>query len=462
MKVLLINPEWVRKDKNIWKYVASCMPPLGLAYIASSLEKDKHTVKIIDAAASKLSIKDIENKLKRFKPGMVGITATTSIVDKALYVAEISKKVLPKAKVIIGGVHATIEQEGLLANKNVDVVVRGEGEITMSELANKTPLNKINGISYRKGKTVIHNDNRELVKDLDSLPFPAYHLLPIDKYHPPLGNYKRLPAISIIATRGCPGKCTFCFRGIFGKRIRFRSPRNLVDEIKMLQKKYGIREISFYDDTFTVFKSKVKEFCTLLLSENVDITWSCMSRIDYLDLEVLSLMKKAGCHQICVGVESGDEKILANINKEISLDNVQIAIKLIQKVGIDARATFMFGNPGETVASMKKTIDFAIKLNPDVALFNITTPYPGTDMFYWAKKNGYLKTENWEDYDQSHPVMELPTVSSDEVEHYYKIAFRKFYFRPKYLLKRVMKLRSLDEIKMNLKSFRVILDTLSW
>jgi radical SAM superfamily enzyme YgiQ (UPF0313 family) len=453
MNVLLINPSWIRSDENLWKKVGSCVPSIGLAYIAAVLEHEDIKVEILDCNAEKNSLKKLPEKLSQYNnQEFIGITATTSIVENAIKTAEICKKKIPKSKIVMGGVHPTVLPNEVLSNKYVDFVVRGEGEYTMLELVKGKKLKEILGLSYKQNGEIIHNSFRPLIKDLDKILFPAYHLLPMDKYFPAVGSYKRLPAMSTLATRGCPGRCTFCYR-MFGNKARTRSARNIINEIKLLINNYGIKEICFYDDVFTLFKKNVKEFCSIIIDEKIDITWSCFSRVDFVDEEMLSVMKKAGCHQIMYGIESGDEQILNGINKKTPFEKIEKAIFLTKKVGIDTRGAFMLGNPGETEETMKKTIDFAIKLDLDLSIFNITTPYPGTEMYYWAKENGYLNTEDWSKYDLSYIVMDLPTVDHITLKRYYKLAYRRFYLRPRYWIKRLLKIRTLTDLKADLKSF---------
>ena len=433
MKILFINPPWViLRDKNIWNNVASVMPPIGVASMAAVLEKDGHFVKILDAHAERMYINDIIQWIKQNGPfEIIGISATTPLINNAIALTRSIKKELSgNTQIVLGGVHPTVLPDEVLSETTVDIVVRGEGENTISEIASLKPLQEIHGISYRNGETVIHNPERELIKNLDALPLPAYHLLPMEKYYPALGAAKRLPAISIMANRGCPGRCTFCYR-IFGPRFRVRSGRNVANEVKFLQDNYGIREICFYDDTFTSIPREVKAFCKALQELKVDITWSCFSRIDTFDEETYRLMKKTGCHQVMFGVETNNNELLKNMNKSQELDNVEKVIRATKKLGINIRAAFMLGSPGETEKTMDENIRFAIRIDPDIAVFNITTPFPGTELYDWAKKNHFLKTQNWDDFDLSYPVMELPTVSSEKVLEYYNKAYKRFYFRPK-------------------------------
>lgn len=256
--------------------------------------------------------------------------------------------------------------------------------------------------------------------------------------------------MSIFATRGCPGRCTFCYRTFRGI-VRKRSARNIINEIKLLQKNYGIREIAFYDDTFTLFKEEIKEFCKIILAEDINITWSCFTRVDFVDDKLLAIMEKAGCHLILFGVESADPAILKNINKRISLSQVKKVVKLARKLGIETRASFMFGNQGETENSIIKTINFAIELDPDEVQFNITTPYPGTELFNFAKERGYIRSYNWDDYSISNVVLELPGLPKKKLQYYYELAHRKFYFRPKIILRRLMHIKSWEQFKQEVK-----------
>lgn len=460
MSVLLIDPPRTVIGKgNIWRALKRNLPTLGLAYIAAFLEKHGYNASIVDMNVETIGIDDLLARISSGQYKLVGITATTVQINPALIIAEKIKEKFPDIKIVMGGPHPNVMLEEVLSSEYVDYVVRGEGELTMLELVKGEDLRLILGLSYKVDNKQVHNPPRPVIEDLDKLPFPARHLLPVDKYSPTPGNYKRLPAMSMITSRGCPGKCTFCNTDIFGKSIRFRSAENIAEEIKFLVKKYKVKEISFYDDTFTVSKKNIEELCSIIIKNNIDITWSCMSRADFVNPSLLELMHKAGCHSICYGIESGDEQILANVNKKISLNRVQEAIEWTKKAKIDVRISLMLGNPGETEETLKKTIRYAISLDPDICVFNITTPFPGTQMFNWAKENGYITTLNWDDYDLGHFVMSLPTVGIEAIKKYYKFAYRKAYLRPRYLLHRLAKIRSYESLVMHLKLARDIIMT---
>ncbi|MFH0852566.1 MAG: radical SAM protein [bacterium] len=458
-KVLLINPPWViGENKNLWEQVASCWPSLGLAYIAAVLEQGGHIVRYLDCTAERYTVGETGEFLKSLgeKPDFVGLTATTPMINNALAIARQARRVFPEAKIVLGGVHPSVMPEEVIADENVDFVVVDEGEETMKELVVGRDPKEILGLVFKDSGQVIKNESRPLISDLDTIPPPSYHLLPMGKYYPAIGSYKRLPAMILFATRGCPGRCTFCHRAFRGI-VRKRSAADILNEIKILQKNYGIKEVAFYDDTFTLFKDVVREFCGTIIEEGIDITWSCFTRVDRVDEELLSLMKQAGCHLILFGVESADEQILENINKRISLDQVRQVVRAARRVGIETRASFMFGNQGETEETIKKTIDFAIKLDPDEVQFNIATAYPGTELFDWARKKGYVKSFDWDDYSMSNVVWEVPGLNAKTLQHYYELAHRKFYFRPKIILRRLAHIRSWEQFKQEFKGGLVLL-----
>lgn len=454
MSVLLVNPPRIIGDGNIWKKIDRSLPPLGLAYIASFLENNNQVVKIIDLQAENVDAEHFITYISELKPDFIGISSTTVEFEGALRVARLSKETLPGAKIVLGGAHPSAAPEEALSSDYVDYVVRGEGEHTLHDLVSGVVKTAdISGLSYKDGGRIIHNPDRPLIDDLNILPMPAYHLLRMDKYRPSLGNYKRLPAISMITSRGCPGRCTFCYTGVSGKKIRMRSVDNMIQEIKLLQKEYKIREISFYDDTFTSLKDSIKEFCVRVIREKIDITWSCMSRVDFVDEETLRLMKSAGCHQIGYGLESASSDILKNIRKPYPVETAKKAVAMTRSAGIDVRAMFILGCPGETEQTLKDTISLAVKLKPDIAVFNICTPLPGTEMYEWAKNNGYLKDLGWSKYDLSNVVMRLPTVSEDKIKDCYHAAYRKFYFDIFYILRRFAKIRTMSDVRNNMRSF---------
>lgn len=437
----------------MWRKIGRCVPALGLGYIASFLEQKDYKVKIFDLAAENIDYKNLALRLINLRPRFIGLGATTVLIKQAIHLANICKEILPEAEIVLGGVHPSIFPEEALSFAWIDYIIRREGEFSLLELLAGNSPETIAGLSYKSGSKILHNPERPYIESLDSMPHPAYHLLPMRNYKPSTGNYRRLPAASIITSRGCPGRCTFCYTGTMGKRIRFRSAENILDEINLLIKDYEIKEINFYDDTFTANRQNVLRLCAALKKNKINISWTCMSRVDMVDSVLLKEMKSAGCHQIGYGIECADADVLTNINKHISPERVRKSVKETQGAGIDVRGMFMFGNPGETEETMEKTLRFAMSLNCDLAVFNITTSYPGTEMFNWAKKKRYLLTFDWEKYNLAQSVMQLPTVPAAKVESFYRLAYKRFYLRPAYIIRRVLKIRSLIDLWMDFRFF---------
>lgn len=452
MNFIFINPPREIKSNNIWNIINSENPPLGIALLAAIWEEQGHTSQIIDAAARHLAIPEIIAKISP-DTNYVGITATTPEISRAIVIAQKVREAFPNIKIIMGGVHPTVFHEELVRNNICDIVVRNEGEIPMTELAKGTPLNLIPNLTWRnsQNEVVINPDSAKHV-DLDGLPFPAYDKLPMHLYHSALGAAKQEPSIGMMTSRGCPGKCTFCFSAMFGPQIRFMSPARIIDHIKHLQHKYGIREISFYDDTFTADKQRVAELCHLILAKIIKLSWSCFARVDTVTPDLLLLMKKAGCHQIMYGFETTDEKILKNINKKTDLDQFHKALTWTRAAKINIRGAFMLGNPGETSASMKKTIDYAKNSGIQLAVFNITTPYPGTAMYKEFSCKNMLLNQNWNLYNMSEPVLKLDTVSDKVVKKYYYKSYRDFYLRPIFILRHILAIRTFAELRMRFKA----------
>ncbi|KMY68317.1 hypothetical protein AAU61_01045 [Desulfocarbo indianensis] len=432
---------------------------MGLAILGAVLEKEGHEAVILDAYAERIGLDGFRKwLLKQEEADYIGFSVTTPQVAFSLEQAKIAKEIFPDATVVMGGVHPTVMPEEILRESQVDLVVRGEAEISILELAAGKDPAEIAGVSWKGPHGAVHNPDAPVVKDLDSLPIPAYHLLPMHLYKPAAGANKRLPATSMLSSRGCPGHCTFCYRHT-GKVLRVLSGRRVAEEVKYLQENYGIQEICFYDDTFTAKKQRVYDFLDAIREGNIDISWSCFSRVDTVDENLLSAMKAGGCHQIMYGIESASEIILNNVRKRINLKLVEQAVRAAKKAKIDVRAAFMLGNPGETLETMRETLEYAIKLNPEIVIFNITTPFPGSEMFAWARENGFLVTEDWTKYDFAQSIMRLPTITTDEIQDFYGKAYRRFYFRPRYIFMRLAKLRSWEDIKNAWRAVKGILTT---
>ncbi|MBU4070191.1 MAG: B12-binding domain-containing radical SAM protein [Nanoarchaeota archaeon] len=454
--------------------VGGDLPPLGLAMLAAVIKKENYAVEIIDSFAMNYSSKDILRIIRFKNPKIIGITSITPTYHRAKQLVKEIKKEFPDILTIIGGHHITIMPEKVMEECEFDLGVCGEGEITIMEIINlyKTKkwdlkkflldikaLKKIDGISFKDKKNkIIINKPRKLIEDIDSLPYPARELLPMKKYFPLPNQYKRKPVIHMAVIRGCPYNCSFCSNNkIFGRKIRARSPIKSVEEIKHVIKKYNAKEISFWDDMMTVNKKWMYEFCNLLIEQKINITWTCYARVDSVDEPLLRKMKQAGCWNIFFGFESGVQELLDNINKKITLKQIEIANNLCKKIGIEVRASFMIALPGETPELAKKTIKFAKKLNPDYAQFCITTPYPGTDLYDNVNKYGTL-LEDYSKFNIWEPVF-IPKgyKNAKEIKKIEKQAMRQFYLRPGYVFSRIQKITSLEDIFRYLKGLRLLM-----
>lgn len=462
-----------RYGRNVGK-IGGLQPPLGLAYLAAYVRDKGFSVKIIDVEASVLNWQDFVELVKKGNPRVVGIGALTSILARAVDFSQEYRKIAPDVLIVIGGHHASImPEETLRDNECFDILCKGEGEYALAELlagykntgfdrnkflSNFELLKSIPGIVFRKDGQVISNNNPELIKDLDVLPFPARDLLNMDAYKPLPNQYKRLPLLNMTISRGCPYECIYCSANpIFGRRIRMRSADKTVEEIERLIKDYGAREISFWDDTLTFNKKWLSRFCSLILEKKIDITWTCYSRVDTVNLEMLRLMKEAGCWNIFFGVESGDQKILDTIGKGTTIEQIRNACKMCKQVGIEVRASFMLALPQETPEMAKKTINFAIELDPDYAQFCITTPFPRTRLYEEAKKYGFLDTD-FSKYTVWQPIfVPFGYKNREEILKMERLAVRRFYLRPRYLINKLRKIRSLEDVIRYIKGFRVIL-----
>nr|MDO8076975.1 radical SAM protein [Candidatus Freyarchaeota archaeon] len=442
MRVMFVFPPSVSAILNI---LGTTSPPLGLAYLASSLEKEGVKVRIVDAQALNLGFDDIEQEIRRWKPDVVGATGATPAYLDALRVLEIAKN--HGAATVAGGPHFSFtDVETLELFPFVDFVVRGEGEETMVELVNalqgRGEFPDIPGLTYRDKNVVRRNPDRPLIEDIDGVPFPAFHLLPMNRYT--FGEHRYA---TVMTSRGCPYKCVFCASSkLFGKRWRGRSPENVVDELEHLAEKYRVRNIEFLDDTFTLNQRRAEKICDEIVDRRLDIVWNCSSRVNTISHGLLEKMKRAGCDSIYYGVESGSQEILDRMKKGITLEQIVRAFRITKRVGMEIIGSFIIGFPGETVDTIKKTINFAKFLKPDYAQFTICTPYPGTELYEIIEKseNMQLLTRDWSEYDALKPVYTIKDdsyPSPSELMKWVKKAYVKFYVSLGFMFQQLKKRR---------------------
>lgn len=450
-EILLINPPWVSKTQNIRSGMKHAMPPLSILSIAGYLESKGHDVLVLDIHGERLDEDETRAAVRRASPKWVGITVLTATSTPAHQIARLVKEVSPSCQVVFGGVHAEAVPEETLANGAVDFLVCGDGEEVLLELVQASNPRSVRGICFRDGTRIVRNPPAELIMDLDKYPRPAYHLVPMHLYYPAIGAYKKLPAINMMMTRGCPGKCTFCNSA--NTTLRTRSASRVIEDIKYLHETYGIREVEFFDDTFTVMVKNVKEFCRLMKEAALDVVWTAYIRADCFNEDLGRSMKEAGCHQVLIGVESGNRTVLELLRKPIAFDKIRETVRTAQRCGLDVRASFILGNVGETRETMLESLQFAMELDTELVNFHINTPYPGTQLMKWAKENNALVTDEWTEYELSTFLLRLPTITPEEVFAFYQEAHRRYFMRWRAIVRRLQRIRSWAQLRDAVKAF---------
>ena len=462
MKILLINPPtFYMLPTMLPKSIdegRGYNPPLGILYLAAYLKKyTDYQVKILDCQVEELEYDQIIERIREINPDIVGLTTMTFTLIDVLKTAQLTKEINPQIKVILGGPHIDIYPEETIAQNNVDYVVMGEGEKILKDLLDNfdSPQNlaEIKGLVFKSQSQIVNNGRSELNKDLDSLPFPARHLTPYQKYSSVLSKVQ--PITTMFTSRGCPYKCLFCDRPHLGKVFRARSSENVVDEMEQCQK-MDIKEILIYDDTFTVNRQRVLDICSEIQKRNLKINWDIRARVDTVDEELLKEIKKTGCQRIHFGVEAGTQKILNVLRKGITLEQAEKAFNLSRKIGLETLAYFMIGSPTETKEDILKTIKFAKKLKPDYTHITITTPFPATDLYRLGLEKGIWPNDYWLEFAKNPRADFLPpfweeNLSSRELISLIKKFYRSFYFSPNYLIKKITELKSWDEFKTKAK-----------
>jgi anaerobic magnesium-protoporphyrin IX monomethyl ester cyclase len=435
VNVTLVNPPYPKRAHQHPSLI-----PLGIGYLGAVLEKNGYSVNVVECQALKLTFSDFEREIAKRQPKIVGITSTTLTYKSALKVAEIAKKDNPNCVTILGGCHATFwDDKALEECPQLDMVVRKEGEYTLLEIANKLKKNKpikdVLGTTCRENGKIIRNADRPYIENLDSLPFPAHHLLP-------LNHYRRQGKINfpLTTSRGCVYWCNFCTAvRMFGRRYRMRNPKQVVDELQFLNERYGASLLSFYDDAFTVDQSRVQEICEEIQNRRLKIEWDCEARVDMVTRDLLQKMRKAGCILIWFGVESGSQNVIDSMGKSINVIQTRKAFKWAHEAGLMTVASVVLGFPGETKDTAWETVKFVEGLDPTDVGYYIATPYPGTPMYDYVKENGWLKVTDFNRYDTATPVFESPTLSTKDLEEIREKAYQRFYVRPSHVLRMLWK-----------------------
>ncbi|MDP8216608.1 MAG: radical SAM protein [Candidatus Kaelpia imicola] len=451
MKILLINP--FTEGRIVYGGLSPFspfLPPLGLCYLASFLEKNGYAVKILDLNI--LSNINIIDSINLFDPDIIGVTSTTVAFNSAKKLLQIIKTSFPDKITVLGGPHISVlPSEAMAECPDIDIGVIGEGEVTFCELSNaisnKHDLGLCKGIIFRKNNTTVRTGSMPLIDNLDILPLPARHLLnDFNKYHHHfLRGGKKIS--SMITSRGCPYACTFCDQTVFGREVRGHSPGYICEEIKMLKRDFNIDFISFEDDSFNYSSKRLRNICQEIIKENLNIFWGCSIRIDTIDREDVQLMKRAGCNKIYIGIETLNNRIRKLINKQTEDSLLMEKIKIVRDFDIKINASFMIGFPTETEKEIAETIDRAIRLPVDGEIFCLYTPYPGTPLRKLAKENGVVSSD-WNTY-SNHLSTNAFYPNNIDVKILNKLlfsAYKKFYFSFKFLRKNCYNTRILRQL----------------
>ena len=374
-------------EKSPWG-MAGKLAPLGLAYVAAALEKNGYPVEIYDNYLLGRSIEEVKAEIRKRQPEIVGITCSSLTYSRCVEMAKAVKEAYPYCKVIVGGPHASYMPETLLQHSEVDYVVVGEGEAAIVKLVASILKGDPKGISVVipgvacKIASEVVTTPQQFISDLDTVPFPARHLLPMKMYDRALPYIDVKPVDTMSVLRGCPYQCVYCeTRELWGTSCRAFSPQRVIDEIKNMTQNYGTKGIYFVGDNFTINKNRTIELCRKIKENKFDLKWTCETRADLVNKEVLSDMKSAGCQTIFFGVESGSERIQKKLNKNIDLQEVKRTFELCKQVGIRTATSFMLGIPGETVEDMHTTFKYAKSLNADICMFNIYIACPGSKLY---------------------------------------------------------------------------------
>jgi radical SAM superfamily enzyme YgiQ (UPF0313 family) len=442
MNILLLNPpaqhnkKFIREgrctqEQGVW---GTLWPPVSLAMTGAVLEREGHGVRIIDCPAVSMSFEQLEHELRQFSPRLVIWSTGTPSIAGDLAFAGAVKKCLPACLTAVFGTHVTaLDRQCLQAAPALDCIIRNEPELTAralaAALASGAPLSDIEGLTWRDtAGTIISNPARPFIDNLDSLPLPAWHLLSHQKYVLPL---KGRPFLIIAPQRGCPFNCTFCTcQTYYGKKLRTRSAASIIAEIQYDIDRFGVRDFFFWAETFVIDRQHVADICRAMIDAKLDIAWTCNSRIDIVDAELLKLMARAGCWMISYGIESADQQVLDAVRKGTRVEQAAAAVSLARNAGIKTAGHFIFGLPGDTEEAMRKTLKLARSLKLDVAQFYSAVPFPGSRLYEQAVAQGWIESTDFAGFIQSSSVMRLPGLPPETVDRLRSAAYRRFYVNP--------------------------------
>ncbi len=461
MKCALVIPAWVPEEIFSSKTASSQInywQPVGTLYVAAVLQEAGHFVKFINGAF--LTHEQVLAEIEQFRPQFLGIYSTTFGWSKAKRTAaDLKRRLAGHCFICAGGPYPIAVQERCLidAGTDIDAIVTGEGEFTVLEIVERLQsgrnLEGVLGVVYREGNKILKNPLRPLISDLNCLPFPARELLDdANRYIPPPGTYRKKPVAVMITSRGCNRHCIYCFQLDKDRRsgIRYRSIDNVMQEIELCVRQ-GYKEIKFLDDTFAADYDRAMKIAQEIRRRRLSFSWFASACVNQVDKSLLKAFRDAGCWAILFGAESGVQKNLNTIRKGITLEQIQIAVKTAQAVGLKVSTPFMFGIPGETFEEGLKTIEFAVKLDPEMANFHAITPFPGTYLYDNLERFGAISNE-LSDFTYQGAAFIPKTMTRENIQRLRQLAFKKFYLRPSFILKKLLGLRTINDVKVVLKS----------
>lgn len=470
MKVLLLNPptqdnkKFIREgrctqEQGVW---ATLWPPVSLATVGAVLEHNGFQARIIDCPASEVTWEKLGEVIKEFSPQLVIWSTGTPSIDNDLSLAAFIKKINSTTVTAVFGTHVTaLDRRCMDEYLQLDFILRNEPELTALDLVravqDRKPFDTIAGLTFRSGAgEIISNPSRPFIEDLDSLPYPAWHLIDTSRYRLPFSNEQFL---IIAPLRGCPFNCSFCTcQTYYGKKLRKRRVENVIKEIEYDIAQFSVKNFFVWAETFVVDKHYVEQLCRAIIAQRLAISWTCNSRVDTVDAALLKLMKQAGCWMISFGIESAEQTILDEVQKETTIEQARDAVRWAHDAGIKAVGHIIFGLPGETAATIKKTMRYAKKLGLDLAQFYCAVPFPGSALYERACKEGWIHDSDFSHFKQDNAVMELPTITAKAVNQYRTHAYRDFYFDPRNMIN----VAKLIGWKNAGRTMRSVMDFLVW
>lgn len=469
MKVYFLNPPYLPRFGREMRWQdtgrgGALYYPIWLSYAAGLLESKGHTVRLVDCPAWNWNVEDVLRDIRAFNPEMVVIDTSFTSLNNDLAVARRIKETFDVQIVAVGPPTSQFSERML---KVADFVARYEYDYTILDLADGKKAAEILGLSYREGEKIVHNPSRPWIKDLDELPFVSRvykdHLNVYDYFL----NYSLYPMVQIFTGRGCPFQCTFCAwpQTFMGRGYRVRSVENVLDELEWIEAHMPyVKEVFFEDDTFTIDRKRVTLFCRRYRERGLSISWSCNARVDTLDLETMREMRKANCRFLVVGFESADNAILSNIKKGFTVEKAREFARNVKKSGLLLHADFIVGLPGETKETMEKMRRFIKEIKPDQLQISVVAPFPGTELYEWYRKNGYLVTVDPDDYldEEGHQksVVSYPWLSAEEIVRAVDELLKEYYFSPSYIpvaLRQIFRRNGLCELRRLMRSARAFL-----